>query len=49
MERFVDLFKDITVSVLNKRDIKLEDIEISHQLVEAASHVYDDAESEFEF
>ncbi|MCP5103480.1 MAG: hypothetical protein GY950_08885 [bacterium] len=49
MERFAGLFKDITESMVNNKKMMLKDIEISHQLVQATSCVYDEDESEFEF
>jgi hypothetical protein len=49
MERFIVFFREIASTVAYNKGIKLDDIEISHDLLTAASGVYKDMESEFEF
>ncbi|MCP5046907.1 MAG: hypothetical protein GY940_07025, partial [bacterium] len=47
--RFAGLFKDITESVVNNRKIKLADIEVSYELVQATSNVYEEDSNDFDF
>jgi len=49
MERFFTLFKKIALIVVENEEIKLKDIETSHDLVTAASNVYENVKSDFEF
>jgi acyl carrier protein len=49
MERFVNSFKSIMSTVVENKTVKLADIQISHDLVTAASNVFRAVESEFDF
>ncbi|UCH92781.1 MAG: amino acid adenylation domain-containing protein [Candidatus Aminicenantes bacterium] len=49
IQRFVNYFKEILSSVLEKPDVKLEDITISYDLSLAAADEYKIAEGDFEF
>ena len=49
MERFIHVFKEITSAVIDNKQVKLKDINISYQLAAAESSLYDKAESEFAF
>jgi amino acid adenylation domain-containing protein len=49
IERFIKYFKEILSTVLSSGSIQLKNIKISHDLVMAASTVYQSSESEFDF
>ncbi len=49
IERFIKYFKEILSTVTKNRDIKLKDINISHDLREVKSTAYQGIESTFEF
>jgi hypothetical protein len=49
MKSFIDSFREITVTVLDNKEIKLKDIKISHDLSQAKAKIYTTVDSEFEF
>jgi hypothetical protein len=49
MERFIVFPREIAAAVAYNKEIKLNDIKISHDLLTAVSGVYQSADSEFEF
>jgi len=49
IERFITIFKEVAFSVVRNKEIKLKDIKVSLDLVNAYSNLYKDGESEFTF
>ena len=49
MERFIVFSREIASAVAYNKEIKLNDIKISHDLLTAVSGIYKRADSEFEF
>ena len=49
IERFIKYFKEVLAAITGDEDIKLKDIEISHDLGEVKSDIYQGIESDFEF
>jgi hypothetical protein len=49
IERFVIYFKDIVSSIAADKDVKLKDIEISHDLVDIEVNSFEEDQNDFEF
>jgi amino acid adenylation domain-containing protein len=49
IQRFIDYFKDIAAAVMENKDIKLKDIPIAHDFLEAKLDVYQDELEGFDF
>jgi len=49
MERFIHFFKEIVSTVVGNKEIKLKDIEISHDMGVLTTDVYSSSESYFDF
>ncbi|MCP5105573.1 MAG: amino acid adenylation domain-containing protein [bacterium] len=49
MERFADFFQETAAAVVENRDIRLEDIEIAHELETMTTDAYNNSDSSFDF